>query len=190
MDQYVLHGGKVGYGDSYLDSVFRYSKVFRLHALLHNAAGAVRLKTGKRPGYCYVFGRSPNGCLLDHVIWLLFCLYVKIFLSPILNLVDFWNSMSLIVLDIELTEKNIFKELGFFLLVLYRDFQLVHQGLIDLINRRHGTQIIYMEMRGVVESWITISPLLSFTTKKNWMQKCLLKDSERADCCPDFSEKT
>ena len=54
MDQIFKFGGTIGYGDSYLDSVFRYSKVFRLHAILHDAAGAVRLQTGKGPGYCYM----------------------------------------------------------------------------------------------------------------------------------------
>ena len=42
-----LHGGKIGYGDSNLDSVIRYSKVFRLHVVLHDAAGAIRLQTDK-----------------------------------------------------------------------------------------------------------------------------------------------
>ena len=79
MDQKLRFGGTIGYGDSYLDSVFRYSKVFRLHAILHDAAGAVRLQTGKGPGYCYMIGRGPNCCLLGHVTGLLFCLYVKIF---------------------------------------------------------------------------------------------------------------
>ena len=37
----------IGYGISYLDSLFRYSKVFRLHAMLHDAAGAVRAHSGK-----------------------------------------------------------------------------------------------------------------------------------------------
>ena len=45
MDQKIKFGGTIGYGDSYLDSVFRYSKVFRLHAILHDTAGAVRLQT-------------------------------------------------------------------------------------------------------------------------------------------------
>ena len=49
-------------------------------------------------------------------------------------------------------------------MVLYRDFHFVHQSLLNLINKRHGTQIIYMELRGVVESWIMISSLLFFTT--------------------------
>ena len=39
VEQKFLHGGKIGYRDSYLDSEFRYSKVFRLHAILHDAAG-------------------------------------------------------------------------------------------------------------------------------------------------------
>ena len=41
MDQKFIFGGLIGYGNSYLDSEFRYSKVFRLHAILHDAAGAV-----------------------------------------------------------------------------------------------------------------------------------------------------
>ena len=41
MDQKFKLGGLNVYGNSCLDSVFRYSKVFRLHAILHDAAGAV-----------------------------------------------------------------------------------------------------------------------------------------------------
>ena len=163
-DQKFKFGGTIGYGDSYLDSVFRYSKVFRLHAILHDAVGAVRVHSGKGPGYCYMIGRGPNSCLLGHVTGLLFCLYVKIFLPSIFNLIDFWTSMSLSVLDIELTEKNVIKELGLFLMVLYKDFHYVHQKLLNPINRKHGTQLIYMELRGIVESWNMRSCLLSFTT--------------------------
>ena len=86
-DQKFIFGGTIGYGDSYLDSVFRYSKVFRLHAILLDAAGAVRLQTGKGPGYCYMIGRGPNCCLLGHVTELLFSLYVN-FLPSIFNLID------------------------------------------------------------------------------------------------------
>ena len=89
MDQKFKFGGLIGYGNSYLDSVFRYSKVFRLHAILHDAAGAVRAQSGKGPGYCYMIGRGPNSCLLSHVTGLLFCLYVKLFLPSIFNSVDF-----------------------------------------------------------------------------------------------------
>ena len=82
-------GGTNVYGESYLDSVFRYSKVFRLHAILYDAAGSVRLQTGKGPGYCYKIGRGPNCCLLGHVAGLLLCLYLKIFLPSVFNLIVF-----------------------------------------------------------------------------------------------------
>ena len=57
MDKNFKFGGPIGYGNSYLDTVFRYFKVFRLHAILDDAAGAVRLETGK-------------GLLLATAIWL------------------------------------------------------------------------------------------------------------------------
>ena len=89
MDQNFLFGGRIGYGISYLDSILCYSKVFTLHAILHDAAGAVRAHSGKGAGYCYTIGRGPNSCLLGHVTGLLFCFYVKLFLPSILNSVDF-----------------------------------------------------------------------------------------------------
>ena len=88
IDQKIKFGELIGHGNSYLDSVFHYSKVFRLHAKLYDAAGAVRSHTGKGPGYCYMVGRGPNSCLLGHVTGLLFCLYVKIFLPSIFDSVD------------------------------------------------------------------------------------------------------
>ena len=88
MDQKIKLGETIGYGDSYLDSVFRYSKVFRLHAILHEGAGAVRIQTGKEPGYCHMVGGGPNCCLPGHVTGLYFCLYVKRFLPSIFNLFD------------------------------------------------------------------------------------------------------
>ena len=89
MDQKIKFGGTIGYGDSSLDSVFRYSKVFRLHAILHDAAGAVRVDSGEGPGCCYMIGRGPNLSLLGHVTGLFLCLYVKIFPPSIFNLIDF-----------------------------------------------------------------------------------------------------
>ena len=38
MDQKLKFGGLIGYRNSFSDSVFRYSKVFRLHAILNDAA--------------------------------------------------------------------------------------------------------------------------------------------------------
>ena len=89
MDQKFKFGGTIGYGNSYLEFLFRHFKVFRLHAVLHDAAGAVRVDSGKGPGYCYVIGRGPTSCLLGHVTGILFCLYVKLFLPSIFNSIDF-----------------------------------------------------------------------------------------------------
>ena len=47
MDQKFPFCGLIGYGNSYLDCVFCYSKAFRLHAILHDAAGAVRAHSAK-----------------------------------------------------------------------------------------------------------------------------------------------
>ena len=57
MDQNYKYGGTIGYGDSYLEFLFRHFKVFRLHAIVHDAARAVRAHSAKGPGYCYIFGR-------------------------------------------------------------------------------------------------------------------------------------
>ena len=89
MDQNFKFGGTIGNGDPYLEFLFRQFKIFRLHAILHDAAGAVRAHSGKGLGYCYKIGRGPNSCLLGHVTGLLFCLDVKIFPPSIFNSVDF-----------------------------------------------------------------------------------------------------
>ena len=53
MDQKFKFGGTIGYGDPYLEFLFRHFKVFRLHAILHDAPRAVRAHSGRGPGYCY-----------------------------------------------------------------------------------------------------------------------------------------
>ena len=89
MDQKNKFGGIFGYGNSYLELIFRHLKIFRLHAILHDAAGAVRSHSGKGPGYCYMIVRGANSCLLGQVTGLLFCLYVKIFPPSFFKSADF-----------------------------------------------------------------------------------------------------
>ena len=50
MDQKFEFVGTIGYGVSYLEFLLRLLKVFRLHAILHDAAGAVPVHKGKGPG--------------------------------------------------------------------------------------------------------------------------------------------
>ena len=68
---------------------FHHFKVFILHAILQDAAGAVRAQSGKVAGYRYMIGRGPISCLLNQVIGLLFCLYGKLFPPSVFNSVDF-----------------------------------------------------------------------------------------------------
>ena len=110
----IFSGGLISYGDSHLDEIFRFFKVFRLHAKQHDTAGAVYLHKDKGPEYCYMIGRGPNSCLLGHGTGLLFCLSLKLLVPSFFNLVGILF-MSLLVLDIELAEKNVVKELGVYI---------------------------------------------------------------------------
>ena len=85
MDQKIKFGGTIGYVGSNLEFFFCQFKVFRLHAFLQDAAGAVWAHCGKGPGYCYMIGRGPKSCLLGHVTGLLLCLYVELFLPSTFN---------------------------------------------------------------------------------------------------------
>ena len=58
MDQKIIFGGNIGYWDWYLEFLFRQFKVFRLHAILLDAAGAVRAHGGKVPDSCYMIRRG------------------------------------------------------------------------------------------------------------------------------------
>ena len=50
MDQKYKFGGSVDFGDSYLGFLFGHFKVFRQNSPMHDAAGAVRARSGKAPG--------------------------------------------------------------------------------------------------------------------------------------------
>ena len=71
-----------------MDYFFEISKIFRLHAILHDAVVSVKSTMYKGPGYCYVQPRFPTSCFLDHVTGLFFCLYNKIFASTGYALLD------------------------------------------------------------------------------------------------------
>ena len=60
MEQKSKFCGTIGYGDLYLQFLFPHSEVFRLYAILHDAAGKVRSDTGTGPDSVTCFGRGPN----------------------------------------------------------------------------------------------------------------------------------
>ena len=132
--------GTIGYADSYLESYFGNFKVFRLHAILHDAARAAWSRSGKGPGYCYMVARGPNSWVLDHVSRLLFCPYEKPFCLPLPTMLAFEACMSGIVKDIELADKNPFKELGHFLMGMFNDTHYVLQRNINPQSKRFGVE--------------------------------------------------
>ena len=89
IDQKFPFGGLTGYANSCMDYFFANSNVFRLHIVLHDAAGSVKSTTCKGPGYYYVLPSFPSSCFVGHVSGLFFCLYVKLFVSSVYALFDF-----------------------------------------------------------------------------------------------------
>ncbi len=79
------YGGIIGCGNSNLDILFKYSKIFRLHAILHDAAGFIKSEFDEGPGYCYAFKCPINCCFLGHVTGIAFCLYLKYLKSTLYN---------------------------------------------------------------------------------------------------------
>ena len=140
MEQNPKFGGTFGYGDSYLEALSCQIQVIRLYAILQDAARAVPTYSGKGPGYCYTTGRGPSFCLLGHVTGVFFCLYVKLFEPHLFNSVDFWSIMSCIIVDIELTDKNVINELLVFLTARFRDTHFVLQKCTNPQNKRFGAQ--------------------------------------------------
>ena len=86
--QKFSHGGLTGYGNSFLDFFIARLKVFRLHAILHDSAGAVKAITNKGPGYCYMLPHFPRSCFLGHLTGLIFCVFNKIFYPQIFKMLD------------------------------------------------------------------------------------------------------
>ena len=60
-----------------MEYFFAKSKIFRLHAILHDSAGSVKSTAKKGPRYCYVAPSLPSSCFLGHVTGMIFCLYVE-----------------------------------------------------------------------------------------------------------------
>ena len=89
MDQIFEIGGTIAYGDSYLEFVFCHSIIFRLIAILHDAAEAMPSNIGEGPGNCYMIARGSNSRSFDHMTAATFCFYVNLFLPSICNFVDF-----------------------------------------------------------------------------------------------------
>ena len=79
------YGGIIGINNSRLDSLFGFSKIFRLHAVLHDASGFMKSCYRIGPGYSYIIPCKISSCYLGHPTGLLFCLYLKLFQKSLYN---------------------------------------------------------------------------------------------------------
>ena len=84
------HGGKIGIGNSWLNTIFKYSKMLRLHAAFHDAFGVMKTEYNIGPGYCYAEprpGSRPNLCFMGHGTGIGFWIYMFIFQRELYNLI-------------------------------------------------------------------------------------------------------
>ena len=119
MDQNLKFGGTIDYGDPYLE--FFKSKVIKINAILHDAAGVELSPSGEGPGVYYMNGRGLKSCLVGHTTGVLFCFHVKVLPPSNFFFVNFRSSMSCIVLDSEPAVKNFTKDLGVFFMGMLKD---------------------------------------------------------------------
>ena len=152
MKQNYDFGGINCCGDSYLEFVFSHSKLFRLHAILNRAAGALRSHCVKNPGYCISIGRGTYYCVLGQVTGLPFCLYVKFFLPGVFNFVEFWS----IVLDFALADVNVFTELGIFTNRNFQGFCCVPPKRTHRQNKLIGVLNNTSKLCGTMVDWVTV----------------------------------
>ena len=70
INEVATYGGLIGPGNSCLDGFFNHFKVFRLHAIFHDAFGFMKSNYDVGPGYVYALSKKPifvNSMLLGHL---------------------------------------------------------------------------------------------------------------------------
>lgn len=72
------YGGLIGMDDSRMDKYLNGSKVLRLHAIIHDAAGFVWDYSKTGPGYVYAVSCPISSPLIGHITGISFCLYHKL----------------------------------------------------------------------------------------------------------------
>ena len=88
-------GGLSGADDSQLELIFSFSKNMRMHAVLHDASGFMKIYSNEGPVYIYVLRiHSPeilNTCLLRHITGVLFCCFLKVVDRSFSKSFDVWS---------------------------------------------------------------------------------------------------
>lgn len=74
-------GGLIGPGNSKLDQYFKHFKIFRLHAIFHDAFGFMKSNYDEGPGYVYAMTSKPiftNSMFLGHITGLAYWVFMKL----------------------------------------------------------------------------------------------------------------
>ena len=86
VNQFAEFGGLIGPCESKLDHFFKCSKIFRLHAIFHDAFGFMRSTYNVGPGYVYALSEKPffaNSMLLGHITGLTYWIVLKLYKNSI-----------------------------------------------------------------------------------------------------------
>ena len=87
--------GLIGVGDSKLEKLLNWSKIFCLHATFHDATGYLNANLNIGPGYCYMvpfLNSKFNFCFLGHITGLAYCCFLKF--SPQFHSIKVWIIIS------------------------------------------------------------------------------------------------
>ena len=71
--------GLIGIDNSSMDRFLKDSKILRLHAILHDAAGYIQEHYEQGPGYAYMLPCDINSPFAGHITGIAFCWYTKLF---------------------------------------------------------------------------------------------------------------
>ena len=82
------YGGLIGIDNSSLDKYLKNSKILRLHAILHDAAGFIHEFYQQGPTYCYMLPWNCNNSLLGHLSGIAFCLFIMLKRPEVYHLLE------------------------------------------------------------------------------------------------------
>ena len=145
MDQRFLFGGTIGYRDSIQEYLFRQFNVFRLHAILHDATGAVGAQSGKGAECCYMTVRGLNSCLFGYLTGRLFFPQVELIPLSIL-LMSIFESLCLALYKVlSLQIKTISQSWDFFW-----ESSKIHFSFSKKVQNHTENVLLYKSVHGIV----------------------------------------
>ena len=82
INDFAPYGGLISPSKSYMARCLNYFKLFRMHAVFHDAFGFMKCNFDLGRGYVYAITEKPlfvNNMLLEHLSGLAYWLYLKLF---------------------------------------------------------------------------------------------------------------